>query len=84
MPSKLIQNLEQEGILKLYRDIDYQSFEEYRTRRKGSGSKTYRRSYTFSDGEGPGGLSDETGSDPDNGGYSNDSRPQSILGSTMG
>ena len=35
-------------------------------------------------GEGPGGLSDETGSDPDNGGYSNDSRPQSILGSTMG
>ena len=77
--SKLIQVLEQEGILKLYRDVDYQSFEEYRTRRKGSGSKTYRRSYTFSDGEGPGGLSDETGSDPDNGGYSNDSRPQSIL-----
>ncbi len=79
--SKLIQVLEQEGILKLYRDIDYQSFEEYRTRRKGSGSKTYRRSYTFSDGEGTGGLSDETGSYVDNGRYSNDSRSQGILDS---
>ena len=79
MSSKLIQVLEQEGILKLYRDIDYQSFEKYRTRRKGSGGKTYRRSYTFSDGEGTGGLSDETGSDSDNGGYSNDSRSQGVL-----
>ena len=77
--SKLIQVLEQEGILELYRDVDYQSFEEYSTKRKGSGSKTYRRSYTFSDGEGTGRLSNETGSDVDDGRYSNDSRSQSVL-----
>ena len=79
MPSEFAQSLEQEGILELYRSVDFQSFEEYRTRGKGSGSKTYRRSYTFSDGEGTGGLSDETGSYVDNGEYSNDSRPQNIL-----
>ncbi|MEF2675888.1 MAG: hypothetical protein U0M70_06605 [Eubacteriales bacterium] len=79
VPSEFAQSLKQEGILELYRSVDFQSFEEYPTRRKGSGSKTYRRSYTFSDGEGTGGLSDETGSYVDNGEYSNDSRPQNIL-----